>query len=101
MVNGKMENCQFKVGQDILMNHLKFHMNRLGSVVALAPKAVGPFNIKMQITQNTFEIDIPAAVRKKMRMRSTSHYQRVRIDLEITVLQLPQPPPEEADVLPV
>ena len=34
--------------------------------MALAPKAVGPFKIKRQITQNTFEIDIPAAARKKM-----------------------------------
>ena len=28
---------------------------------------MGPFKIKRQNTQNTFEIDIPAAVRKKMR----------------------------------
>ena len=35
---------------------------------------------------------------KKMRMRSTCHYQRVRIDPEVTVLQLPPPLPEEADV---
>ena len=33
----------------------------------LSAKAVGPFNIKKQITKNTFEIDIPPAVRKKMR----------------------------------
>jgi len=37
----------------------------------------------------------------KIRMISTSPYQRVRIDPEVTVLQLPPPPPEEADVLPV
>ena len=28
---------------------------------------MGPFNIKKQITENTFEIDIPEAIRKKMR----------------------------------
>ena len=35
---------------------------------------------------------------KKIRMRSTSHYQGVCIEPEVTVLQLPPPPPEEADV---
>ena len=38
---------------------------------------------------------------KKIRMRFQSPYQRVRIDPEVTVLQLPPPPPEEADVPPV
>ena len=38
---------------------------------------------------------------KKIRLRFTSHYQRVRIDPEVTVLQLPPPPPEEVHVLPV
>ena len=28
---------------------------------------MGPFKIKKQITQNTFEIDRPPAIRKKMR----------------------------------
>ena len=35
--------------------------------MVLAPKAVWPFKIKRHITHNTFEIDIPASVRKKMR----------------------------------
>ena len=34
-------------------------------------------------------------------MRSTAPYQRVRVDPEVKVLQLPPPPPEEEDVLPV
>ena len=38
---------------------------------------------------------------KKIRMRSTSPYQRLRIDPEVTVLQLHPPLQEEADVLPV
>ena len=33
----------------------------------MTAKAVGPFKIKKQITQNTFEIDIPPAIRKQMR----------------------------------
>ena len=36
-----------------------------------------------------------------IRMRSASPYQSVRIDPVVTVFQLPPPPPEEADVLPV
>ena len=51
----------------MLINQRKHHRNQLGPVGALAPKAVGPYKIKKQITQNTFEIDIPPAVRKKMR----------------------------------
>ena len=67
MGDRKKANYQFKVGQDIMINPRKHHRNQLGSVGALAPKAVGPFKIKRHVTQNTFEIDIPAAVRKKMR----------------------------------
>ena len=67
MGNRKKANYQFKVGQDILINQRRHHRNQLGRVGALTPKAMGPFKMKMQITQNTFEIDIPAAVRKKMR----------------------------------
>ena len=65
--NHKKANYQFKVGRDILLNPRKQHRNQLGRIGALAPKAGGPFKIKMQITRNTFEIDIPAAVCKKMR----------------------------------
>ena len=65
--NRKRANYQFFVGQDILINQRNHHRNQLGPVGPLAPKAVGPYKIKKQITQNTFEIDIPPAVRKKMR----------------------------------
>ena len=34
-------------------------------------------------------------------MRSSPPYKRVRLDPEITILQLPPPPPGETDVLPV
>ena len=62
MGNRKKANYKFKVGQDILINQRKHHLNQLGRVVAPTPKAVGPFKIKRQITQNTFEIDFPAAM---------------------------------------
>ena len=39
----------------------------MGPVGPPTAKAVGPFKIKKQITQNTFEIDIPLAIWKKMR----------------------------------
>ena len=39
----------------------------MGPVGPLTAKAVGPFKIKKQITKNTFEIDIPTAIRNKMR----------------------------------
>ena len=55
------------MGQDILINQRTHHRNQLGPFGPLAPKEVGPYKIKKQITQNTFEIDIPPAVRKKMR----------------------------------
>ena len=54
----KRADHQFKVGQDILINQRKHHRNQLGTVGPLTAKAVGPFKIKKQITQNTFEIDI-------------------------------------------
>ena len=57
MGNRKKANYQFKVGQDIMINQRKHHRNQLGRVGALAPKAVVPFKIKRQITQNTFEIE--------------------------------------------
>ena len=37
---------------------------------------------------------------KKIRMRATSSYRKVRIDPEVTVLQLVSPPPD-AEVIPV
>ena len=67
MGNRKKANYKFKVGQDILINQRQHHRSQLGRVGAMAPKAVGPFKIKRQITQNTFDIDIPDAVLKKMR----------------------------------
>ena len=39
----------------------------MGPVVPLTAKAVGPFNVNKQITQNTFKIDIPLVILKKMR----------------------------------
>ena len=38
---------------------------------------------------------------RKMKMRSTSTYKRIRLDPMVTKLQLPPPPSEEADSLPV
>ena len=49
----------------ILIN--QHHRDQLGLVGALALKAVGPYVIKKQITQNTFDIDIPPAIKKNMR----------------------------------
>ena len=63
---------------------------------------------QQQLDLNCVTVDDPWVVYsfqtiafKKMRMRSTCPYQMVRIDPEVTVLQLPPPPPEEAYVLPV
>ena len=64
--NPKRADYKFKVGQDILINQRKHHRNQLGPVGPLTAKAVGPFKTKKQITQNTFEIDITPAIRKKM-----------------------------------
>ena len=63
----KLADYQFKVGHDILINQRKHHRKQLGPVVPLTAKSVCPFKIKKQITQNTFEIDIPPAIVKKMR----------------------------------
>ena len=65
--NRKLADYQFKVGQDILINQRKHIRNRLGPLGPLTAKTVRPFNIKKQITQNTFEIDTPPAFRKQMR----------------------------------
>ena len=65
--NRKRADYQFKVGQDILINQRKHHRNLLDPVGPLTAKTVGPFKIKEQITQNTFEIDIPPVIRNKMR----------------------------------
>ena len=95
-MNGRA-NYQFKVGRDILINQRKHHRNQLGRVVALAPTAVGPYTIKRQITQNTFEVDSPAAVRKKMRpvFRKTTafepHYARPARSSPTTAPFYPQP----------
>ena len=61
MGNRKKANSQFKVGQDILINQRRHHWNQLGRVGELGPKAVLHYNIKKQVTQNVFEMDIPAA----------------------------------------
>ena len=50
-----------------MINQRKHNRNQLGPVGPLAAYAVVPFNIKKPITQNTFKIDIPNAIRKKMR----------------------------------
>ena len=50
-----------------MINQRNHHRNKLGPVGQLSTKAVGPYKIKKQITQNTFEIDIPPALRKNMR----------------------------------
>ena len=65
--NRERANYQFKVGHTILINQRKHHRNQFGPVGPMTAKAVGPFKIKKQITQNTFEIDRPPAIRKKMR----------------------------------
>ena len=73
--NRNRADYQFKVGQDIMINQRKHHRNQLGPLGPLIAKAVGPFKIKKQITQNTFEIDIPPAIRKKM--RPVFHYREL------------------------
>ena len=39
----------------------------MGQIRLLTAKAIGPLQIKKQITQNTVKIEIPPAIRKKMR----------------------------------
>ena len=65
--NRKLADYQFNVGQDISINQRNHHRYQLGPVGPLTAKAVGPFKIKKQITENTFEIDIHETIRKKMR----------------------------------
>ena len=50
-----------------MINQRKHHGNQLGPVGPLTAKAVSPFKIKKQITQNTFEINIHLAIEKKKR----------------------------------
>jgi len=55
---------------------------------------------KPQWYLNCVTVDYQTIAFKKIRMRSTSPYHNVRIEPEVTVLQLPPPPPEAADILP-
>ena len=64
MANRKRADYQFHVGDQVLVNRSKRFKRRLsGNRGPLAPKAIGPFPIKRQITRNTFVLDLPHAVR--------------------------------------
>ena len=65
--NRKRADYLFKVWQAILITQRKHHRNQLSTVVPMTAKAVGPFKIKKQITQKTFEIGIPTDIMKKIR----------------------------------
>jgi hypothetical protein len=65
--NRRRANYQFHVGQDVLVNQRRHHREQLGPIGPLLPQAAGPFRIRRQITANTFELDIPAALAPRMR----------------------------------
>ena len=67
LCNLKLAYYLFKVWQAILIIQRKHHRNQLSPVVHMTAKAVGPFKIKKQITQNTFEIGLHTDILKKMR----------------------------------